>query len=171
MRRATGSIRVFTFKEGLMSAVAHDLRVQLRNFEVTLDGTNVRGVFDLKSLFVEGPMENGVLHAEKYDDGKRADVAKAMHGQVLHTDDYPQALFTGSATPSGSQGDGFHVAGELELVGHRRPLSFEVRNEQGSYRAEFELKPSSWGISQYKALLGAIKLRDVLRVELALTES
>ena len=170
MRRATGSIRVFTFKEGLMSAVAHDLRVQLRSFEVTLDGTDVKGVFDLKSLLVEGPVENDVLYAERYDDGKRAEVAKAMHGQVLHTDKYPRALFTGSATPSASRSGGYRVVGELELAGSRRPLDFEVRNEQGSYRAEFELKPSSWGISQYKALFGAIKLKDILRVELALTE-
>jgi len=104
-----------------MSAVAHDLRVQLRSFEVTLDGTDVKGVFDLKSLLVEGPVENDVLYAERYDDGKRAEVAKAMHGQVLHTDKYPRALFTGSATPSASRSGGYRVVGELELAGSRRP--------------------------------------------------
>ncbi len=171
MRQATGSIRVFTFKEGLMSAVAHDLRLRLRNFEITLDDTQVKAVFDLKSLLVEGPIENGVLQAERYTDGKRADVEKAMHDEVLHTSKHPQALFTGSATPSNAGGAGYHVAGQLELAGQREPLSFEVRSEHGSYRAEFELQPSRWGISQYKALFGAIKLKDFLRVELALTEA
>lgn len=154
-----------------MSAVAHDLRIQLRNFELTLDGTEVKGVFDLTSLFVEGPMQDGVLHAERYDAGKRADVAKAMHGEVLHTDKHPQAVFSGSATSSAGGGDGYRVTGQLELAGKRGPLSFDVRNDRGAYRAEFELEPSRWGISQYKALLGAIKLKDVLRVELVLSEA
>jgi YceI-like domain len=171
MRRATGSIRVFTFKEGLMSAVAHDLRLQLRTFEITLDGTDVKAEFDLNSLLVEGPMQNGVLLADQYDAGKRADVARAMHGEVLHTDRHPKAVFTGSTTPSGASGAGFHVAGQLQLAGSYQPLGFDVRNDNGTYRSEFELKPSRWGISQYKALLGAIKLKDVLRVEVALRES
>jgi polyisoprenoid-binding protein YceI len=175
MRRATGSIRIFTFKEGLMSAVAHDLRLQLQGFELTLDGDDVKANFDLKSLVVEGPVQNGVLHAEQYDANKRADVTRAMHEQVLHTDRHPTARFIGTATPTSGGGDeagsGYHVAGQLELVGSKQPLSFAVRNDQGTYRAEFELTPSRWGISQYKALFGAIKLKDVFRVELSLSEA
>jgi hypothetical protein len=171
MRRASGSIRVFTFKQGVMSAVAHDLRVQLRSFAITLDGTAVKGVFDLTSLFVEGPMQNGVLSAGQFDAAKRAQVANAMHGEVLHTAEHPQATFTGSAIPSGEGAPGYHVSGQLQLAGNSQPLSFEVHDDHGTYRAELELKPSRWGIAQYKALFGAIKLKDVFKVELALTES
>lgn len=167
MRRAIGTIQVFTFKEGVLSAVAHDLRVRLQTFEITLDGSTVQADFDLKSLLVEGPMHNGALQADQYDAGKRADVAKAMHGEVLHTDKHPKASFSGSAE---ARGEGFHVTGQLQLAGSTQPLSFDVRDDGGTYRAEFELQPSRWGISQYKALLGAIKLKDVLKVELALTE-
>jgi len=154
-----------------MSAVAHDLRVELRGFQITLDGTAVKGEFDLRSLFVEGPMKNGVLQAEQYDAGKRADVAKAMHREVLHTDEHPQAVFTGSATPSAGGVDGYHVAGQLRLAGASQPLSFEVRNDHGTYRSRIPLQPSRWGIPQYKALFGAIKLKDLVEVELALTEA
>src|SRR5882724_5703092 len=41
MRRANGTIQIFTFKEGVLSAVAHDLRIRLESFAVTLDGTAV----------------------------------------------------------------------------------------------------------------------------------
>jgi polyisoprenoid-binding protein YceI len=171
MRRATGSIRIFTFKEGLMSAVAHDLRVQLRSFQITLDGSEVKGEFDLKSLVVEGPMHNGVFDAAAYDESKRADVEKAMHDEVLHTHRHPTASFTGSVSPTGSQSEGYQVTGLLRLAGKSQPLHFDVRHDRGTYRAEFELKPSLWGISRYKALLGAIKLKDLLRIELALSEA
>lgn len=113
-------------------------------------------------------MQNGALQAEQYDAGKRADVAKAMHGEVLHTDKNPKAAFAGTAV---AVGDGYHVAGQLQLAGSTQPLSFDVRNDSGTYRAEFELQPSRFGVAQYKALLGAIKLKDVLKVELALGES
>jgi len=168
MRRAQGAIHIFTFKAGVLSAVAHDLRVVLPAFEITLDGTTVRAEFDLKSLLVEGPVVQGVLLADKYDAGKRADVAKAMHADVLRTDRHPKASFTGSAVASA---EGYHVDGQLELVGKHQPLAFDVRNDAGTYRARFELQLSRWGISQYKALLGAIKLKDVLKVELVLTEA
>jgi hypothetical protein len=168
MRRANGTIQVFTFKEGVLSAVAHDLCIRLQAFEITLDGTAVRAELDLRSLLVEGPMQNGVLQAAQYDAGKRADVARAMHGEVLHTEQHPTATFSGSAVATG---DGYHVEGQLQLAGNSQPLAFDVQNERGTYRARFELEPSRWGISQYKALLGAIKLKDMLKVELALTEA
>lgn len=151
-----------------MSAVAHDLRVRLQTFDITLEGSALNAELDLKSLLVEGPMQHGVLQAEQYDAGKRADVAKAMHGEVLHTEQHPTASFTGTAAPVG---DGYHVDGQLRLAGRTQPLAFDVRKEGPTYRAEFDLQPSRWGIAQYKAMFGAIKLKDLLKVELALTEA
>ncbi|MEO7033414.1 MAG: YceI family protein [Polyangiaceae bacterium] len=168
MRRAIGTIQIFTFKEGIMSAVAHDLRVRLQGFEITLDGSAVKADFDLKSLAVEGPMHHGVLQAEQYDAGKKADVAKAMHGEVLHTDKHPKAAYSGTAQPVA---DGYRVEGQLQLAGSTQALAFDVRKDGDTYRAEFELQPSRWGVSQYKAMLGAIKLKDMFKVELALTEA
>lgn len=151
-----------------MSAVAHDLCVRLQSFDISLEGTSVKAEFDLKSLLIEGPMQHGVLQAEQYDAGKRADVAKAMHGEVLHSDRHPTASFSGTAVPVE---DGYHVAGQLQLVGNTQPLSFDVRKDGATYRATFELQPSRWGIAQYKAMFGAIKLKDLLKIELGLSEA
>ena len=168
MRRAKGTLHVFTFKDGVLSAVAHDLRIRLEKFDITLEGSAVRAEFDLKSLFVDGPIENGVLRADQYDAGKRADVEKAMHNDVLRSSKYPTSTFTGTATP---QGAGFQVSGELELCGKKAPLSFDVKNEADSYTAAFEFTPSQWGVAQYKALLGAIRLKDVVRIEFTLKDA
>jgi polyisoprenoid-binding protein YceI len=168
MRRAKGTIHVFTFKDGVLSAVAHDLRLRLERFAITLEGDALHGEFDLKSLFLDGPVRDGVVHPEEYDASKRADVEKAMHGDVLHSDKHPTARFVGRASP---KGEGFAVSGELELAGQKAPLDFEVTREGGAYRARVELVPSRWGIAQYKALLGAIRLKDVFRVDAALTDA
>lgn len=169
MRRAIGTLHVFTFKEGMLSAVAHDLRIRLEPFEVSMDGQSVRAEVDLNALTVEGPVEDGVLQADRYDAGKKAEVAKAMHGDVLRTREHPKAVYVGTATPKGDAG--FDVSGELELGGRRAPLAFTVQREGDTYRTSFELQPSRWGIAQYKAMLGAIRLKDVVRIELAVTEA
>ncbi|MFZ5893148.1 MAG: YceI family protein [Myxococcota bacterium] len=168
MRRGSGSLHVFTFKEGVLSAVAHDLRIRLERFTVTLDGEVVRADFDLNALVVEGPMVDGTLRANDYDAAKRADVQNAMHSDVLRTKKYPKASFVGMAAP---RADGFAVSGELELAGRKAPLAFDVSLQNGTYTAAFEFTPSRWGIAQYKALLGAIRLKDIVRVELTVNEA
>ena len=168
MRRAKGQIYVFTFKDGVLARMAHDLRIHLDRFEITLDGEAVRGEFDLKTLVVDGPVEDGVVQLDGYDADKKGEVHKAMHEEVLRSGQFPTASFVGRALP---KGEGFQVSGDLALAGKTAPLAFDVRKEGDKYRAEFELEPSRWGIAQYKALLGAIKLKDVVRIELAFTDA
>lgn len=167
MRTATGKIQVFTFKDGVLSAVAHDLRLHFEKFNISLDGNKVRAEFDLKSLFVDGPVEGGALREGAYDAGKRAEVEKAMHNDVLKSDRAPRAVFSGNATPAAN---GFRVEGTLELAGGQAPLAFDVKSDGKRHSSTFEFQPSRWGIAQYKALLGAIRLKDVVRIEFDLTE-
>jgi polyisoprenoid-binding protein YceI len=168
MRRAKGTIRVFTFKEGLLSAVAHDLQLRLDKFDITMEGEVVNAEFQLPSLTLEGPVEHGVVKPDQYDAGKRADVHKAMNQDILHTDQHPTARFTGRAVP---RGEGYDVTGDLELAGKKAPLAFPVVKQGNEYRGEVEIKPSNWGVAQYKAMLGAIRLKDQVRIVFALTDA
>jgi YceI-like protein len=168
MRTAKGTISVFTFKDGILARAAHDLALRMERFEIALDGDRVTAVMPLEGLEVLGPVEGGVLRAEKYDDAQRAEVERTMHTDVLRTARYPTARFAGRAIP---EGNGFHVDGQLELAGRTTTLSFDVRRDGDVYRARFDMPPSRWGIQPYKALLGAIKLKDNVRIELALTEN
>src|SRR5690242_5913405 len=128
MRRAKGQIYVFTFKDGVLARMAHDLRIHLERFDITLEGEAVRGEFDLKTLAVDGPVEDGVVQLDGYDAAKKAEVQKAMHEDVLHSDAHPTASFVGRALPNG---EGFHVSGDLALAGKTAPLAFDVRKEDG----------------------------------------
>src|SRR5215813_1074868 len=120
MRRAKGQINVFTFKDGVLARMAHDLRIHLDRFDVTLDGEAVRGEFDLKTLVVDGPVQDGVVQLDEYDAAKKAEVHKAMHEEVLRSEQYPTASFVGQASP---KGEGFHVSGDLALVGKTAPIA------------------------------------------------
>lgn len=167
MRHATGTLLVSTFKEGVLSRVAHDLALCLDRFEVTLDGEILDAEFELTSLFVRGPVEAGVVRPERFDAAHRAEIERAMHEHVLDTRRHPKARFRGRAVPTNA---GFDVHGTLELVGRSEPLSFAVRRDDGTFRAEIELAPSRWGIEPYRALLGAIRLRDRVKIALEVRE-
>jgi polyisoprenoid-binding protein YceI len=161
--RARGAVHVFTFKEGVLSSVAHDLRLSFGRFEIVLDGEAVEASFDLRELSVDGAVEGGTLRPYRADE--RAKVETSVQREVLDTRRFPTATFRGRAI---KELDGYAVEGELELKGRKEPLAFRVTDDAGTYRAAFELEPSRWGIAPYKAMLGAIRLKDRVRIELEL---
>jgi hypothetical protein len=168
VRTAQGTISVFTFKDGLLARAAHDLALRLERFEVALDGEDLAATLPLEALMVIGPVvEGGVIGTDLYDAARRAEVERTMHAEVLHTARHAVARFAGKAVVTA---DGFAVTGALELAGQTAPLAFAVRRDGDTYRARFEIQQSRWCIVPYKALLGAIKIKDNVRIELALRE-
>jgi polyisoprenoid-binding protein YceI len=167
MRRATGTLQIFTFKEGLLSAVAHDLRLGLAAFPIELDGETVRARIPLGSLRVDGVVRDGVVQPGALDGRQRADIERAALKDVLRADRYPAAEFDGTAI---LRGTAFDVRGALALAGRSAPVTFTMEGDGRSYRGHFAFRPSAWGIQPYRALLGAIRLQDHVRIELAATE-
>lgn len=168
MRQASGTLHAFTFKEGLLSGAAHDLRLRFERFTCRLDGAALAVTVALDSLRVDGPVRQGVVRAGEYDAGRRAEIERAARTQVLRADRFPVATFTGQAAP---RQDGFDVRGTLALAGREAPLAFLVTKEGATYRAAFELRPSRWSIAPYSALLGTIRVQDRVRIEVAVSEA
>jgi polyisoprenoid-binding protein YceI len=56
------------------------------------------------------------------------------------------------------------VHGELALAGTSRPISFEVRNENGRLTGRTTVRQSDWGIKPYTALFGTLKVADEVEV-------
>lgn len=162
-----GWIRVFTFKQGLLSRVAHDLRLRLERFEVRIDGVGVEAVFWPDSLRVDGAMKDGRLDESALSGSDKAEIQDNIQKKILHTAEHPQARFSGTAEPEDA---GHRVRGELELVGTRVPLELRVTRRDGTFLGEVELVPSRWGIAPFKALMGAIKLQDRVLVRFELPE-
>jgi len=167
VRRASGTIHVFTFKEGLLAAAAHDLRLRFDGFTCHLDGDAVRVVIALSSLHVDGPVRGGVVRPGEYDDRRRAEIEGATRRDVLRTDRFPTATFAGQAIAAPG---GYDVRGTLTLAGREGPLSFAMKKDGASHRGSFDLQPSRWGIAPYSAMLGTIRVQDRVRIEVAVTE-
>jgi polyisoprenoid-binding protein YceI len=154
---ADGSIEVLTFKEGLLSKVAHDLQLTLEQYRIESDGRRVEGEFRPDSLSVVGAMRRGVLDTGVLSDGDRREIGVNIREKVLHTDRHPTATFSGRV----ARGDGKHrLVGPLTLAGVSHEIAFDVLERDGRWTGEVEIQPSRWDVQPFKALLGAIKLQD-----------
>ncbi len=153
-----GQFRVYTFKEGLLSSVAHDLRLSLERFEVIRDGGQVRGCFWGESLVVDGVVREGKLQREALNFMERRQIRKTLRKEVLRTHIYPVARFLGTLSEN-------QIEGELTLNDTQKTICFEVEDGQGKVAGQVELEPSRWGITPYSALLGAIRLQDRVKIE------
>ena len=159
-----GSLHVFTFKEGILARKAHDLRLTLERFQLSLEGETLLAVFETGSLRVDGAMHDGKLDRNEIGAADRLEIEGVIRSRILEVDRYPQARLEARARALGTT---YSIEGELELVGQRRRIAFEARpveGLEGEWQAEVELVPSRWGIRPYSALLGAIRLADRLRV-------
>lgn len=166
----TIEIRVFTFKEGLLSRVAHDLRLHPSRVELVREGEGEDIVVRVgaDSLVVDGAMRDGRLDAHGLGARDRAKILDTVRAEILRARQHPEIVFRGRVLPAeGPDGeDRVHVRGELELAGVKRALSFVATRSGPRLLASVTLRPSEFGIRPYKALAGAIRLQDRVRVEL-----
>jgi polyisoprenoid-binding protein YceI len=163
-------VSVFTYKEGLLSRVAHDLRLHLepRGLQVKRAGEQVAVEIDPTALVVDGAMRGALLDGSALDSRDREKIVTTIRREILQTERYPKIRFSGTAVARGERE--LELRGELELLGLRRPLSFTATREGRRIRARVSVTPSRWGIQPYKALAGAIRLQDRVTVELDLDD-
>lgn len=157
-----GAVRVFTFKEGLLSRVAHDLCLDVGRFQVKVDDDAVAATFEIESLTVDGVMKKGRLDRTGLNKRDMGQIQRTIRTEIFQAQRHGLISFAGKR-------DGDRVSGTLEMKGRRAPIEFAVRGEGETVTGRVELRPSRWGIRPYKALLGAIKLKDRVVVEFELT--
>ncbi len=174
MTYTRSSLHAYTYKDGVLARVAHDLRLVLPEFEVsaTGDGAHLAITFDLRSLRPEGAMVGGLFSPGELGAKELREIAQTIHDEVLDTRRFPQARFVGALE---RQAQGAIARGRLELHGKVAPLVLVARREaraQGErFSGELELRPSDFGIAPYRALLGALKLQDRVRIEFSIDPS
>ena len=158
------TIHVFTFKAGLLARVAHDLRLTLHKHELTLEAQRIRGYCAADSFTVDGVMGAHGLDPNVLSDKDKRQILATVRDDILESRRYPRIEFEGQAHAHNGQ---IQISGNLRLKNQNRPIVTELMHVGDSVQTTFELKPSEFGIAPYKALGGAIKLDDRVRVSIA----
>jgi hypothetical protein len=160
--------RVFSYREGLLSGVGHDLELDVTRFQIEVDerARTVVARFDPGSLRVLRAMRDGKELPDALSDGDRATIEKHTRGDVLDAGHHPEICFTSSAVADA--GGGWDLTGTLALHGVERQITVQVRPEGGRMVATVPLHQADFGIRPFSALLGALKVKPDVTVRLSL---
>jgi hypothetical protein len=159
---------VFTYKEGLLSVVAHDLQIRVARFEVDVDDATfaVTARFDAGSLTVVAAVRDGVPAPGALSDGDKRKIEQSIVDDVLGAKKRPEVRFTSTAVTKEGD-DGFRIEGDLALHGHTRPLTLHARRDGDRLVAEVSLHQPDFGIKPYTAMLGTLKVKPDVTVRCA----
>ena len=153
-------VTVFTFKEGLLSRAAHDLKLSVGQISVLVDGSAVSARIGAGSLRVVCAMKRGREDHRALKPKDRAEIERLVSDEVLRAGRRAEILFEG-------RDEGGALAGILTLGGQARPIRAIWRQEGDRRIAEVELDQRDFGITPYQAMMGALKVQPVVRVRIA----
>jgi hypothetical protein len=157
---------VLTFRQGLLSSMAHDLVLRVTGFRITVDAAapSVDAVFDPRSLRVATALRDGKVVTGELGAGDVRKIEQAIVGEVLRAERFPEIRF--ASTSVTAREGGYDVVGKLTLTGTTREISAAVAREGNRLEAEVPLDQPHFAIRPYSALLGAIRVqpRVIVRI-------
>lgn len=156
---SSAECRVFTFKEGLLSAVAHDLELDVGRFEIEVseDGS-ITANFDAASLRVVGAVVGGRSSPGTISAKDKAKIEANILSDVLHPGKHPKIRFESTEVGETS------IRGRLELNGRARDISLRRDGDE----VKVTLHQPDFGVKPFSAMFGTLKIKPDLEVRLRL---
>jgi polyisoprenoid-binding protein YceI len=160
---SNAEVLVFSYKDGLLAKMAHDLKIRVERFTIEVDDETraVEARFDPKSLRVVCARKDGRDDPGTLSSGDVQKVHANIEKDVLDVKRHPEITFRSREVVETERGH--RVAGDLTLHGQTRPVIAEVIREGEKLRTEIRLHQPDFGIKPFTAALGALKVKpDVL---------
>ncbi|GAX61482.1 hypothetical protein SCALIN_C22_0196 [Candidatus Scalindua japonica] len=164
----SGNLYVYTFKEGLLSKLAHDLLIDVTDFKVNLDVPEAGFESGSMEMQAQGNSLKAICalkDGEKTDALKEKDIAdieKDIGAKVLHPDKYPTVNFS-SKSIQGKEG-GYRINGDLSLHGVTKSIDFDIDTSGGNLKGMITLQQKDYGIKPFKAMMGTLKIKNEINI-------
>lgn len=150
-----GSLKVKTGREGAAAKAGHDLVLGVNSWDATIEGGDSPSI---KLTADPGSIEviEGSGGAKPLSDKDKGEIKKSISSKVLGSS---QISFTSSeVTDSAAKGD-------LSIAGSSSSVSVPLNVSGDKISGSVTLSQSEFGIKQFKALMGALKVSDQVTVE------
>ena len=148
---------VFTFKAGLLSRVAHDLKIEAERVTVARDGASLTVTAPACGLKVRCAMKKGREDHRALSASQRGEIESLIYEKILDVERHPEIHFTGKI-------QGASVSGVLTIRGATQALTLPWTSSGGAFTGEITIDQRRFGISPYRAMMGAIKLKPTLKI-------
>lgn len=162
----TAQCLVYSYKDGLLSKIAHDLKHRATKFVLRVDEQTlmIEAVIDARSLRVESVMKEGV----EAESGLSTDDKKKIESQVvqdvLHADEHPLIRFRSTEVAAGP--DGLNIQGTLELNNCTNMVTTTAKRVNGHYEADLLIHQPAFGIKPFSAMMGTLKIKPDVMVRM-----
>jgi YceI-like protein len=160
----SGELLVHTRREGGAKMAGHDLVIEVRSWNATLEVADDPAESSA-ALNADGGslrVREGTGGISRLGDDDKQGIAQTIDEEVLRRG---KIEFRSTAVEAGPKADQLRVRGELGLGGMTRPTQFELQLAQdGRLTGEATLKQTDWGIKPYSTLFGALKVADEVRI-------
>lgn len=155
-----------TGRKGAAAKAGHDLLIEVTSWRATLDladdpaQTKVSLTADSRSLRVL----EGTGGIQSLGDDDRANIEQTIDDEVLKGG---AIEFHSSSVQPSPDGGRLQIAGELDLLGNRHPVAFDLTlGEDGRITGSAAVKQTDWGMKPYSALFGTLKVADEVQVKI-----
>ena len=158
---SNGSLKIKTKREGAAAKAGHDLVLDAKSWSGTVEvGDNTSIELSVDSSSIE--IESGSGGAKPLTDKDKADIKKSMDDKVLGGSD-----ITFKSTEASLDGGSGSAKGDLSIAGSSDTVNVPLNvGDDGTVKASITLSQSDFGIKQFKALMGALKVGDQVEVEI-----
>lgn len=154
---------VFSFKEGLLAPIAHDLKLRVERFSIEVDDATheIKATFDPSSIQVVCAQVEGREDPSALSKSDKKKIHDNVIKDVLHVRKNPEIRF--ESTNVVPRGEGFAVEGTLHLHAKSRTIQTSIRADGDRWVSEVQVHQPDFGIKPYSAALGTLKVKpDVL---------
>lgn len=157
---------VLTYKEGLLSAMGHDLMLRVTRWTLDVDEATpaVKARFEAGSIQVVSAVAGGVPKDGLLGEADKHKIEGTIRDEVLDARRFPEILF--ASTTVTRQGNVVRVTGDLTLHGRTRAVTLSARVEGDRTLAEVGLHQPDYGIKPYAAMLGALKIKPDVTIRI-----
>lgn len=162
----SGRLLVRTARTGLGAKAGHDLTIEVGRWRgrAVIDAANPAGSSVTVTIEVDSfEVRDGTGGVKPLTDSDRAEIRRIIQEKILRTAQYPTISFR--STKVNGSSEAFEAAGDLTIVGVTKPVTVQGRLVNDRVEGWASVVQTRWAIKPYSAFLGALKLRDEVRVE------
>ena len=155
-----GTLSIRTGRAGAAAKAGHDLLLHVTVWQATLEvAEQVALALDADGASLR--VREGTGGMVELTDEDHSSIEETIDDEVLKRGDIQFRSTSVQAADDGRVG----VEGELTLAGATHPLAFELSvDDRGRLAGSAVLTQSTWGITPYSALFGALQVADEVEV-------